>query len=247
MRFFISQRLVDRPNQTYGLKTLEQQVGWVDFPGLQAHVARTRHGVVVVVPAVADADDRHEPIVHAVVFDFEILVSPLRHMANDVQNQGRIQCQNSRKQAGTGHDRSESYKQNDAENYAAYDIDRVAQLPISARLQKSVERVFEQVFALSFRVDVLGIVPFAVERVGGENSIVGSVGIERQIRIAMMRTMNRRPPDRRAVEGEVSSKNEEIFNRFRACKSAMRQQSVQSDRYSEHVPQIENEGQACKK
>lgn len=203
--------------------------------------------MVVVVPAVAHANDGHEPVVHAVVFDFEVLVAPSRHVANDVENQRRIQSQNTGKQAGTGNNGSESDEQYDAEKKAADDVNRIAELPIGARLQKSVERVFEQIFALHLWVDVRGIFPFAIKRVSRENAVVGRMRIERQIRIAVMSAVNRRPPNRRAVECKIGAENEEILDRLGACESPVGEQSVKTYRHPEHMPQVEDEGQARKK
>lgn len=121
--------------------------------------------MVVVVPTVADADDRHEPVVHAVVFDVEVLVAPLRHVANDVQNQGAVEREEPSQQAGSCYEGAKSCPQGNAEEQAADDVNRVAQLPICARLKETVQRIFEQVLALDSGVNVLRIMPFAVEGV----------------------------------------------------------------------------------
>lgn len=121
--------------------------------------------MVIIVPAVADADNRHQPIVHAVVFDIEVFVAPLRHMADDVQDQGGVQSHQTCQHTGSCDYRSESCPENDAEKQAAEDVHSIAELPVRAGFQKSVERVSEEVFALNARIDVLGIVPLAIERV----------------------------------------------------------------------------------
>lgn len=121
--------------------------------------------MVVVVPTVADADDRHEPVVHAVVFDVEVLVAPLRHVADDVQNQGAVEREETCQQAGSCYERSKSCPKGNAEEQAADDVNRIAQLPICARLEEAVERIFEQVLTLDSGVDVLRIMPFAIEGV----------------------------------------------------------------------------------
>ncbi len=88
--------------------------------------------MVIVVPPVSDADNRHQPIVHAVVFDIEVFVAPLRHVADDVQNQGGVQSHQTCKHTGACDDRSESCPEYDAEKQAAEDVHGIAELPVSA-------------------------------------------------------------------------------------------------------------------
>jgi hypothetical protein len=49
------------------------------------------------------------------------------------------------------------------------------------------------------------------------------------------------------VESEIGAENEEVFNEFWASKSAMGKESVEPDRYSEHVPEVKDERQPAKR
>ncbi len=65
--------------------------------------------------------------------------------------------------------------------------------------------------------------------------------------ISVVSAVNCRPPDGRPVESEIGAENEEVFNEFWASKSAMGKESVEPDRYAEHVPEVKDERQPAKR
>jgi len=126
MQLLIGYGFVDRVDQADLLQSFEQKIRRVDFPWLDAHIAGAWHCMVVVVPAVADTDDGHEPVVHTVVFDVEVLVAPLWHVADDVQNQRTVERQPASQQTSARYDRPECSPENYAEKQTAEDIDCIA-------------------------------------------------------------------------------------------------------------------------
>lgn len=62
----------------------------------------------------------------------------------------------------------------------------------------------------------------------------------------MVSAVNRRPPHWRTVKCEVRAENEEILDSLWAGEGAMREQSMQSDCHSEHVPEVKDQRQTAK-
>src|ERR1700677_3846934 len=73
-----ARRQLDIPGQSHSYEKPQQQIGQVDLPPVPLIAGTTRLGMVIVVPALAACQDRHQHVVAAVVTGVIVLVA--RHM-----------------------------------------------------------------------------------------------------------------------------------------------------------------------
>src|SRR5579883_3040068 len=112
-------------------------------------------------------------------------------------------------------------------------------MPGPALLQKSIKRIAYQILCLQLRIDVDCItLPGEPAYMCVVQAEFRRMRIERRIDITVVRAMNGRPPDWRALEGEVTEHYPEILNRLRAGKRSMRQQAMITDGHTQGMQHI---------
>src|SRR5262249_23563879 len=106
-------------------------------------------------------------------------------------------------------------------------------VPVVVSLQQFVERIVDQVRSLRPRIEVLRITMREYPaRIGIVITETRAVRIEFRIDVTMVGAVQCRPPDRRALESQVTGHDKEIFDRFVTFETAMRQKAMIANHYA---------------
>lgn len=201
---------------------------------------------MVVVPPVAECDDTEEVVVDAVVGYGKVFVAEARQVANDVHPEWNIEGKQTADDAGGEDFPTEDEEQGDAIEDTEHDIQSIADGPIAIAFERSVNWIFQQIWALLFGIDVIWVMKVSVKSIGVHHSHIGSMWVQWRLHMFVMGSVNRRPPYRRPMISQVCAKNKKILQCFVTSECAVGQQSMQTNCYSVRVPQIEHNSQSAK-
>ncbi len=179
--------------------------------------------MVVVVPAFAHGQQPYPPDVDAVVACGVGLVSEPGQVADHVQHKRDLQDGQTGQQAGH---RCLPAERKDKQHPEG-DPDREGHVmrfpPVTALLQESVHRIFQEIFGLDERVYVGGVAHVVYPAcVCPVQPVPGRMRVEQGIHMPVMGPVYGGPPDRGAFEGQIAAQHEEVFHQFRAGERAVR-------------------------
>jgi len=112
---------------------------------------------VIVVPAFASSEEGHPPDIDAIVFADKIAVAELGDVADEVEEKWQLLRGQARKYADQS-DLVAKYKEEQKARRKTDDaVESMHTTPVATLLEKHVKRIFDQVFGLSLRIEIIGV------------------------------------------------------------------------------------------
>ena len=199
---------LDVPDEPDGLQELQLDPGGVELVPGQAVARRGRVGVMVVVPAFAERQQRDPPRVLRIVLRREAAAAP--HVRGGVDQPGRVQADHHAQEDRPVDERpAADGEQGEAEHRQRHPV---------IRGQPAVERVSAEVGRVARHERGVVVVRFAEENpadVRPEAADARRVRIERLVRVLMVLAVGGDPEDRPALERQRAADRQEILEQLR--------------------------------
>lgn len=197
--------------------------------------------MVIIMPTFSQTKHSHPPDIHAVVFSVVGSVTKPRDVTNNVQDQWRVESDDTANSTSKSDLPAESSKENNAKEYANSDTKHVADFPIATTFQERINWIIYDVAAQLMRIYVISIFEGCKKSVGIPKSIFRCMRIQRRIDMTVMGAMHRCPPDRRAVEPEVGTEYKEVLKKLWTAETFVRQKAMQTNSHTSRVPDIKGD------
>src|SRR3984885_1013706 len=231
-----ARRHLDIPGQAHQHEEAQQKIGQIDLPPVPLIAGATRLRVVIVVPALAARDDRHQYVVAAMIAGIVILIAEhMRqrvHAPGDVPDDDRANDDAPQPYAGAELNRRHdvaAYRERDQEADAIIDQGLRERDPHDMALDEAVEAVAQDIA----RITVVGALAAEISVLQKQPAHVRPEEVDqRAVRIGalvgtmVMHAMGRHPPRRRILDTPDGEKRKAMLEPERALEAAMGEQAM---------------------